>query len=636
MPRKIALIVGIDEYAFMEEKYQLAGCANDAGVIRGLLTDKFGFPSDNITMLLNGEARRDSILAAMETIVTGIGKEDIVVFHYSGHGHRCRVKSEFTDEASGKQNCILPHDDSEPGPDGDIYREIRDHQINDWLMRLSQHTSNITLIFDACHSGTVTRSSDRSSTTRCVPEMERPAAGDPRAADQKNSSGNWLQLSDHYVVISGCRDVETSKEKYFDCDGETIKHGVLSWYLTRALMDAGPDSTYRDIYERACSGVLAEVSEQHPQIEGNLDRELFGARDIEPLRFLPVLDSDDENTVIGGGAALGVQRASLWDVYPQGTKKTTDCEPLARLEVTALRGLTSDAKLVGRGSTPPPGSRCVAASTSSPTPLRVFLDAPASHSMEYEQTLASSPLLRLTTDNRAYDLRCVLKPQESATGIWRIVNTDNRLLAPPHAANKSSALADTLSNLEAIARYRNILQLENPTSELDVSFNLYWRGSNDELETANDGNRVFSEQDALVLEIINNEPERTVFFSVLWLSATCSVGTFYPHKRACEALSPGNTVRIGDGKRRITAYLGDDYRGEIGMECCKTFFSSSPADYSVLSQSGTRSSESSFKRLAGFETACMGRSGDESQQATIADTQDWRSINRSFLLRRGK
>ena len=126
-----------------------------------------------------------------------------------------------------------------------------------------------------------------------------------------------------------------------------------------------------------------------------------------------------------------------------------------------------------------------------------------------------------------------------------------------------------------------------------------------------------------------------VYFSVLWMSATCAVGTFYPHKRACEALSPGQAVRIGDGKRRITAYLGDDYSGDLGMECCKAFFSASPADYSVLAQGGTRSSGPGTAQLAEFKAACTGRSGETATPSATVHSQDWRAINRSFLLKRG-
>jgi len=36
---------------------------NDVQLMRGILQDNFGFPSENITLLANGQATRDAILA---------------------------------------------------------------------------------------------------------------------------------------------------------------------------------------------------------------------------------------------------------------------------------------------------------------------------------------------------------------------------------------------------------------------------------------------------------------------------------------------------------------------------------------------------------------------------------------------
>ena len=168
MSNKHALIIGINRYQFMEPRYQLSGCVNDAKLIKSTLIRKFNFNRHDIVSLYDEDATREAILQAMQTLLNRIADNDIAVFHFSGHGQSCRVKTQFTDEGSGKLNSILPCDDSEPttvdaieSPDGVIWREIREHQINQWLQELTKKAANITLIFDACHSGTITRSSNK-------------------------------------------------------------------------------------------------------------------------------------------------------------------------------------------------------------------------------------------------------------------------------------------------------------------------------------------------------------------------------------------------------------------------------------------------------------------------------------------
>lgn len=70
-----ALVVGIDE--FQNPKVRpLACCVNDAGAYRDLLIGGFGFRSEEIRFLTNGEATREGILASLNALAApfrGIG-----------------------------------------------------------------------------------------------------------------------------------------------------------------------------------------------------------------------------------------------------------------------------------------------------------------------------------------------------------------------------------------------------------------------------------------------------------------------------------------------------------------------------------------------------------------------------------
>ncbi len=672
MSKKYALLIGINKYLFMQAKYQLHGCVNDAKLIKNILINKFNFESKNITSLYDEAATRDNILAAMERLANIIAKDDILVFHYSGHGHQCKIKTEFTDEGSGKDNCILPCDDSEHSPAGDIWREIRDHQINEWLQRIAQKTPYTTLIFDACHSATMTRSTDK-ITTRSLPTEDRPlarSAPDLRTNTSQNTSasllkrpsaGGWLTLSDNYVVMSGCRDTQKSKEKYFSQDGQNTKHGVLTYHLSRALLRAKPGTTYRDAFELACTSVVADVSEQNPQIEGALDRELFGVKDIEPLAFIPITHLDGQQIILGGGAAHGLRKGSVWTIYPPGSKQADSNQALGSLEVTAVGTLSSTALLLDNTGQVLLNSRCVEVKASyAPDLLQVDIsELSEAYKMKIVAGIRQSKLVAVAGTPDDAHIRAniitsdsVLPPTITAQqqqlitqDSWAFFEADEVLAMPLHAVTEPGVVRVLLDNLEKIAKFRNVLLLDNPTTTLNVEFNLFKQSADGKLVLANGGSTEFLETEPMVLELKNNETVKAVFFSILWISADREISHFYPYRKASEELSPGKTIRIGLGNNKLTASLSKQYYADIGSESCKVIFSSTQADFSWLNQQGLRSSNGSQSNIPAFDSAFIGkdlgtRSADTQNPNSSAeleeqyDYEDWDAVTRSFILRR--
>jgi hypothetical protein len=137
-----ALIIGIDRYPHLDPQYQLAGCVNDARLIRQVLEQRFGFAASAITSLHDEAASRAAILAAMQALLDRVGPADSVFFHFSGHGSRRRTDD--LEQASGRASTIMPSDSGrDPLPNLDIL----DHEIGDWLQQLSTRTGAISLLF---------------------------------------------------------------------------------------------------------------------------------------------------------------------------------------------------------------------------------------------------------------------------------------------------------------------------------------------------------------------------------------------------------------------------------------------------------------------------------------------------------
>ena len=76
------------------------------------------------------------------------------------------------------------------------------------------------------------------------------------------------------ILISGCGDREVSYDALIDGD----HHGAMTYHAIRAIREAGPQLTYRELGARLTQSVPAAGYPQHPQVEGmsqNLDRALF-------------------------------------------------------------------------------------------------------------------------------------------------------------------------------------------------------------------------------------------------------------------------------------------------------------------------------------------------------------------------
>jgi peptidoglycan/xylan/chitin deacetylase (PgdA/CDA1 family)/uncharacterized caspase-like protein len=88
-----AVIVGIDEYQHWP---RLSYATRDALAVRDLLVGTYGFKPENLTVLLNGEATRERILAVLGDSLgndTRVLRDDRVLVFFAGHGATRRLAS---------------------------------------------------------------------------------------------------------------------------------------------------------------------------------------------------------------------------------------------------------------------------------------------------------------------------------------------------------------------------------------------------------------------------------------------------------------------------------------------------------------------------------------------------------------
>lgn len=162
--RKRALLVGINAYPGSKATdfktrglwYRLRGAVNDVELQRELLVHRFGFHPDDILVLTDQAATREQILNAFEQhlIQWAQSDQDVVVFHYSGHGSTVIDPNQvFSDGLNG---TLVPVDGFLPDRFPQGGGEVNDITAGTlFLLReaLGRKTKNVTFILDSCYSG---------------------------------------------------------------------------------------------------------------------------------------------------------------------------------------------------------------------------------------------------------------------------------------------------------------------------------------------------------------------------------------------------------------------------------------------------------------------------------------------------
>ncbi|HEX5723893.1 MAG TPA: caspase family protein, partial [Longimicrobiaceae bacterium] len=232
-PTRWALVVGVGDYANYgdEEGGDLFGSAADARNLRDVLVARWGFRPEHVRLLTDSAATRDAIRAAFTEWLPAAAKPgDLVVFYFSGHGSQ--VLDESGDEDDGLDETLCPADVLRR----DAARDIRDDELNAWLRALP--TREVTVILDACHSGTATRAFGpgirRKALARPEPDPLRDAPR-PAPAERPGNATDATDAADGVLEISASQADQFAVETVVEENGVARAGGAFTVPLVRHL-----------------------------------------------------------------------------------------------------------------------------------------------------------------------------------------------------------------------------------------------------------------------------------------------------------------------------------------------------------------------------------------------------------------
>ena len=143
---KLALLIGLNYPN--DDKLRLQSSYNDVDLVENYLVLNENFSRGNIIKLTDKYNQNKelnptffNIINRIKELVDKTDKDDIIFLYFTGHG--TQIKDENKDESDSKDEAFLPSD-------------YKDYVISDDLFKqvLAPCKSNVTVLFDTCHSGT--------------------------------------------------------------------------------------------------------------------------------------------------------------------------------------------------------------------------------------------------------------------------------------------------------------------------------------------------------------------------------------------------------------------------------------------------------------------------------------------------
>lgn len=626
--------VGIDKYTSPKVP-KLDGCVQDILDMKSLLTKKFNVPANRFLTLTDEQATHDAIISGFRKQLIENAKahrDALVIFQYSGHGSQ--VKDRTGNKADGLDSTLVPVNSRDLKGS---YFDIVDDEIRELFDELSQYTSNIVFIIDACHSGNPTRGAGK---TRGLPEDDRPQP--PESGRRPSTRGGpqlrggemtaMLPRDQRYVAIAATLPHELANEKSLP---EIPKaNGALTFYLLKALERAKPETTYRQLMTEVANAVTSAFPSQHPQAEGDLGRPIFGGSANREDPFVQIQDVKGDLMTIKAGSAQGIAPGTIVAVYaPDAVRLVGNEKKLATGTVSTVAPFTSTVKLSAISTIPLQAKVAIVCPDFGSIRTRVAIAR--------ESVRGASPTLDVKSN-----LSALLEPSKSLTFVGDVdldapntrgINWDvvvKRVKFSDWFSQASTAEANRAAKdrevymlagvdatrplfdffvelddadgpqkiaaaLEHLANQRSLLAITNPTSNLEggIKINLFRvTGSfvdgklkiekEEAINPPVDTSEYSFDQGELLRLQIENQSSTDLYLTLFDISTDGSIQILYPPTGAAISLPKGAKVKPDS----LIFRLG----GPSGVETYKIIASTEkkgPSDYAFLQQSAvTRSS----------------------------------------------
>lgn len=256
---KRAVLIGCNAYV----NAPLRGCVNDVEDVARMLI-AHGYEAKNITLILDGDVKRDRCLDAIKRARDAHRAGDDLFCQNSTHGDQLPTLDP-SGEPDGLDECICMVDYN-----WDRETSIVDDDLHDIFATLDAG-GRAVWVADSCHSGTMDRDLQRWS-HRFHPApvgAEHPVHAIRERARRKPVKRPILARTIERLpvaMISGCGSTQTSADAAFN--GRA--NGALTYYLLRHL-ERYPQASMRQTVKDVRLSLASAGYTQRPELMGHAD-----------------------------------------------------------------------------------------------------------------------------------------------------------------------------------------------------------------------------------------------------------------------------------------------------------------------------------------------------------------------------
>ena len=373
MAHKIyALLVGINDYP--SHIGRLHGCLNDVQHVHDYLLDTCDRSQLRVETLLDSDATRRNVIEQFRYHLGRARKDDVVLFHYSGHGARSQAATQFRQFfPDGWDEGLVCYDSRDPGG-----FDLADKELAVLLAEVARNDSHLAVVFDCCHSGSATRNADdltqlKARQTHEVHEQRPLESYLNGFYTKRQNEGESLQIpASRHILLAACERVQKAWEGNDHC-------GVFTSTLLEVLGKTGIDISYADLFMRCRAAVRKRADNQNPQFEtyGQFPAYsgfLGGQATQTARRFSVYFENNGWRVDCGAlhGLPGGPDKTVELALYPESDRSRL----VGHAATTQVGAQKSDLKLLDFEATP--STRYQAKITSLPVPpLPVYLTGDA-------------------------------------------------------------------------------------------------------------------------------------------------------------------------------------------------------------------------------------------------------------------
>lgn len=588
---KWALMVGINDYPELPAQCQLRGCKSDIDEMHDLFISKFGFQKDHIKTLLNREATRDAMVQWFRTWLIEKPKPgDMVLFYYSGHGSQ--VEDQNGDEEDGLDETLVPADISRTHPE----RMIIDDEIGEWIKQIeAKGIHNIVFVLDCCHSGTATKGLDdlfKKPEQQCRSKYVQPKLilghdVHPKAMPAA-ATKNDADTPDDVVLISGCRDSETSNDAPVEGGGY---HGALTYTLAGALQKAAAGITYQQLMEQVRREVSNRFPTQTPQLSGPGTRQAFQDIQVTPTPpFVMVTQATGGRAQLDAGTSAGVTVGSTYRVYPADDRALTG-DGIGEIEITRALPATAEARVRRGAGAVRAGCRAVEQEHVFPQEkLYLALGAGSDAAgADVVKTLKQIDYVVMADDGHLADRLVQVKQAGGGLNGW--VATPDGMPGRTFTAADAAELAQAMRpELDGAYTMKLLARLQNPNPSFKVHVSIDREASP----------IYYFEKDEIKFKV---QAERDCYITVLDIGTSGKIAVLFPNKE-----HPENLIRANEVYEIPSATMGFaiTVNPPVGREMVKVIATEKPVNLTGIdfknmegTFAGVEDSMSFVRKLAG-------------------------------------